>query len=400
MIRIPLSEVGRCLEIRKGDAMLEARREPRRREDTPSLKSEGAPGAKVARRRRGDPVGMMYYKGRPIWKRCRDRRTMFRRLPVNREDAVSKARELNSRFDRGGALPTSATVSDVVDRFLSEWIEVRRENPQDRATVRQRFDDYIKPQMGSVRLSQVTVGHSSGFRAWIKKRPRICDRTRNHILALWREFLRWCVMMELIPRAPLPDPLFLPVTEKSPEILSAEEEALVSAIPGDDGLVCRLALATAMRVSEIRRLRSENLETNGSGDVVATLERTKNKTCRPARIPNAIAEELLGRTGTLFPEFARMVPGAFNRRVRRLSGVERFTLAMCRHNYATRSAQKGMPPMALYSTLGHRDEKSIRHYYRAEDEFTIGWQKKVQEAPAVSKSVSPNETEAVSCCTS
>ena len=102
-----------------------------------------------------------------------------------------------------------------------------------------------------------------------------------------------------------------------------------------------------------------------------TVEHTKSGRAR--RIPLAdtdpeLCREVRCRVGKLLP-YRESSVGTFNRTVRRLTGLPKFTHHQLRHTFATRWLEHGGNLVALQDVLGHSDIKLTQRYARVTAEF-------------------------------
>ena len=96
---------------------------------------------------------------------------------------------------------------------------------------------------------------------------------------------------------------------------------------------------------------------------------SQTKTGKMRRVPltRELLAELHGRIGKLVP-FSVTSSGAFNRYVRRESGVDRFHVHQLRHTFACRWLEKSGNLVALQQILGHSTIVTTQRYARLTDE--------------------------------
>lgn len=134
--------------------------------------------------------------------------------------------------------------------------------------------------------------------------------------------------------------------------------------------IVRLALETAMRRSELVRLRWEHIDLNRQ---IARLPDTKNGEARTVPLSSIAVRVLraLPRSlhGQVFPGLTgEAVKRAYIRAVRR-GGIADLRFHDLRHEAITRLFEKGLNIMEVASITGHRDLRMLRRYtyLKAED---------------------------------
>ena len=91
-----------------------------------------------------------------------------------------------------------------------------------------------------------------------------------------------------------------------------------------------------------------------------------------ARVPLSpeLLREVRLRVGRLV-SFARLSPGSFAARVRRLAGVEGFHVHQMRHTFACQWLERGGSLAALQQILGHASIETTQRYARLTDEVVM-----------------------------
>ena len=132
----------------------------------------------------------------------------------------------------------------------------------------------------------------------------------------------------------------------------------------------QLALETAMRQSELRRLRWEHIDLAGR---TAHLPDTKNGEARTVPLSSSAVAELrsLPRAlhGDVFAGITReAVKRSYMRAIRR-AGIKDLRFHDLRHEATTRMFEKGLNIMEVASITGHKDLRMLRRYthLKAED---------------------------------
>jgi integrase len=132
----------------------------------------------------------------------------------------------------------------------------------------------------------------------------------------------------------------------------------------------QLALETAMRQGELRRLRWEHIDLHRR---TAHLPDTKNGEARTVPLSTSAVAVLraLPRAlhGDLFPGVTtEAVKRSYMRAIRR-AGIEGLRFHDLRHEATTRLFEKGLNIMEVASITGHKDLRMLRRYthQKAED---------------------------------
>jgi integrase len=115
-------------------------------------------------------------------------------------------------------------------------------------------------------------------------------------------------------------------------------------LPGEYSRVMRLLLGTGVRWGELVRVQAGDVQ---GGKLV--IQRSKSGRVRRVPLPPEVLSECQGGVGrrSPFPEAC-----AFNRRVRQLSGIERFHSHLCRHAFGTEWRESGGSLAGLQAVLG------------------------------------------------
>ena len=103
---------------------------------------------------------------------------------------------------------------------------------------------------------------------------------------------------------------------------------------------------TGIRWGELFRAQSTDIQ---GGELL--IRQSKSGKVRRVPLPPEVQSDCEGRVGRLTP-FEDAC--AFNKRVRELSGIERFHSHLCRHTFATEWREAGGSLAALQAVLGHR----------------------------------------------
>ncbi len=158
------------------------------------------------------------------------------------------------------------------------------------------------------------------------------------MLSIFRELSR-------LDRSPIPRRWLPKLPERAPDVLSRKEQEALCSLPEDYGRVLRLLLGTGIRWGELVRAEAKDVR---GGKLI--IRRSKSGKVRRIPLAPAITAECQNWVGRLspFPDAC-----AFNRGVRKLSGIERFHSHLCRHTFATEWREAGGSLAALQAVLGH-----------------------------------------------
>jgi integrase len=267
--------------------------------------------------------------------------------------ALTRALEIRRRIE-AGLPPTDErhaifTVRDAVHRWLEDQVSHTRQAAF-AAVTRSRCERVLLPFMGRLRLDEVTTGtlytyrnHLSG-RMSRRGRPMSAATIRMHLGDV-RAMLNHALTLQVLDRSPIPRRWLPKLPERAPDVLSRDEQAKLVNLPGEHGRVLRLLLGTGLRWGELVRAQAQDIQ---GGKLV--IRRSKSGRVRRVPLPADILAECVGRVGRLSP-FRDVV--SFNRRVRELSGIERFHSHLCRHTFATEWRQSGGSLAALQAVLEH-----------------------------------------------
>lgn len=130
--------------------------------------------------------------------------------------------------------------------------------------------------------------------------------------------------------------------------------------------VIRFGLATGLRWGEMCRAQASDLR--GRWLVV---EHTKSAKVRRVPVTDAdLLDGLRGRVGLVIP-YKVTSSGTLSRRVRRLSGINRFHLHQLRHTFACRWLERGGSLAALQQILGHASIETTQRYARLADDMIM-----------------------------
>ena len=264
------------------------------------------------------------------------------------------------RLRAGEEISSRLTVALAVPRWIELYVQTAR-NEKGARLEDSRARRYLIPFLGHKQLGKVTRDDLRSYRLWLEKKP-ISLQTVHHILGSARCFFYWCVDSGYIDRLPVPRKLLPRIQERPPDRLNDEELSRVVSLPDPHGYVARFAVGTGLRWGELCRSQRMHIE-----DRMLVVSQTKTGKMRRVPLTRELLAELHGRIGKLVP-FSVTSSGAFNRYVRRESGVDRFHVHQLRHTFACRWLEKSGNLVALQQILGHSTIVTTQRYARLTDE--------------------------------
>ncbi|MBI1319286.1 MAG: tyrosine-type recombinase/integrase [Candidatus Hydrogenedens sp.] len=182
------------------------------------------------------------------------------------------------------ALNRSRDLKEVLDEYMT-WGKRyggRKHGTgwqSDHATVKRRHLDWWKKELGLSCLSDCPdcLPKVERVLANLESDDYAGKSQRNRVEAL-HSFFTWCVKRKYLPEHPLTELGRLDATPRANKRLVTKEEIdrLLSAAPLDRKMLYMLALATGLRVNELRSLSVDDLDRERCG-VVLHAEWTKNR---------------------------------------------------------------------------------------------------------------------------
>jgi integrase len=278
-----------------------------------------------------------------------------RNIPLGRDPdrAVTRALGIRRRIKAGlpplEERPAIFTVRDAVQSWLDDHVRHARHGAFAENT-RKRCERVLLPFMGDLPLEQVTAGALFAYRNHLVARKSRRGRpfstaTIRMFLGDVRAVLNHALTLQVLDRSPIPRRWLPRLPERAPDGLTNEEQAKLQALPGEYGWALRLLLGTGMRWSELVRARAQDVQ---GGKLI--IRRSKSGKVRRIPLAPELLAECRGRVGRLVP-FEDVCE--FNKRVRELSGIDRFHSHLCRHTFATEWREAGGSLAALQAVMGH-----------------------------------------------
>lgn len=274
-------------------------------------------------------------------------------LGRDHDRAVMRALEMTRRI-KAGLPPMDErkaifTVEDAVKSWLDDHVKVHRHGAFAENT-RWRCEEVLLPFMGKEPLERVTTGTLFKYRSHVlalnsrRKRPLSAASVRMYLGDL-RAVLNHALALEVLDRSPIPRRWLPKLPERAPDVLTRKEQDTLRALSGEYGYALRILLGTGIRFGELVRAQARDIQ---AGKLI--IRRSKSGKVRRIPMPPEVLAECRGRVGKLSP-FEDVCD--FNKRVRELSGIERFHSHLCRHTFATEWREAGGSLAALQAVLGH-----------------------------------------------
>jgi len=309
----------------------------------------------------------MYRRGKAYY--CRVQlggKDVRRSLGSNYEEAIDAYRDIT-----GGKRVLATTrllVKEAVERWFETGVATAR-IPSGRRDVAARIRRYALPILGGQRLADIRPDDLLACRVVLEEQG--LQATLVHrVLSDVRAFFRWAAFdARLIVDPPIPRRLLPRLQQQFPDRLSDDEVKRVSEIPDPYGFVVRLALASGLRWGELTRAQASHVQRG-----ILHVAQTKSGKTRKVPLALSMLAELRSRVGRLVP-FTH--PGMFAKKVRDLSGVERFHMHLTRHTYACRWVEAGGNLAVLQAILGHSSVVVTQRYGRLSDEAVVAEVKRV-----------------------
>jgi len=329
------------------------------------------------------------------------RRRQLKRQATSKPDAVKLLRDLiqeseKTRLEGGAVIADVHTFDALADYYEKQYlvppvyVDGRKVAGLRSYRDGQMHLHTLRDYFHRMKLDKITYGVIEAFRrdrlaepVWPKNRKRKDGKTRprslasvHRTLSLLRSMLRVAEREGWIQRNPFTagKPLINSADERKRErVLSADEERrLLSLCTGRRALLRPLlicALDTGMRAGEMFTLRWSDVYLRAG---IIILQSTNTKTMRSRSVP--ISGRLSDELSKLREGLADDAP-VFNRgkwvqcamrRLCREAGVEGFRLHDCRHTFATRLVQAGMPITEVARLLGHTTLAMTYRYTNAD----------------------------------
>jgi integrase/recombinase XerD len=227
-----------------------------------------------------------------------------------------------------------------------------------------RFGAHVDPLLGNRRVCDLTVDDSRLLKGRLQK-SGLALQTQAHTLTAWSRFTGWLLEHGYTQKSIIPRRLRPKVPKHPPDPLTEDELQQLEGIGEQYEFPIRLILATGLRWSDLVRLQASNLTRDGWLVIVCS------KTGEELRIPIGatdpeLAREIRGRVGKLVNWSAKSV-GTFNRKVKDLSGLQRFSTYRLKDTFGCEWVTGGNLT-DLQRVFGHKDPSTTMRYARPSDE--------------------------------
>ncbi|MGA3293834.1 MAG: tyrosine-type recombinase/integrase [Candidatus Acidiferrales bacterium] len=291
---------------------------------------------------------------------------------------------LLARINSAGYRPQRvATLADFVERWRVEVLSQRK--PSTQAAAEGHLRKYIVPELGRLRLEEITVERQQQFIA--KLSPQMSRKTLLNVLGTLGSMLgtatAWGYVTETVNRKKLALPHYCERSE--PRFFAVEEiRRIVVAAPEPLGTICFLAASTGMREGELFGLKVDDLDFKGNvihvrrsvwrGKIQATKSRSSNRVLHMPSIlavrlksyletwrPNALGLLFASRQGTPIRP-SHIVPRKLHPLLDRL-GIERAGFHAFRHSHSTLLVELGASVTTAQAQLGHSDLATTMRVY-------------------------------------
>jgi integrase len=301
----------------------------------------------------------------------------LRQISLGTDYQVAKRRLSSLKTE--GPPRTEQGLAEAAELWLRIDVPTRRNESGQRDT-RARTERYLVPSLGHCRLVGLTADRVQQYRLELE-RKRLAPQSVGHALSDLRRLLNWCVECGYLPRSPFPRRLLPKMQERLPDRVSSSEAELLRTLPEPYGFVCRLALGTGLRWSELCNAQAADVE---RGSLVVH-HRTKSRKVRRVPLAPELLTEIRGRVGRLVP-FSYRSHGSFANAVRKQTGMSGFHPHQMRHTFACQWLERGGGLAALQQILGHASIVTTQRYARLTDEAVqreaeLTWQRAIGERP-------------------
>lgn len=278
-------------------------------------------------------------------------------LGTDLKDASRKMHELRTGGDR---LPTRVTLQAATEMWLESYVAVNRDEKGQRLA-KTRAHIYLLKYFGPVQLSKIAADHLRAYRLWLEKQS-VSLQTVAHILSDARALFLWAEDTGLVDRSPMPRRLLPTIQETPARALSDQEASALAALPEPYGFVCRLAMGTGLRWSELCRAQASHVE-----NAMLVISQTKSGRMRRVPLTDVLAQEIKLHIGALVPP--EINNQAFTYAVRKLTGNKAFHIHRMRHTFATQWIARSGNLAALQQILGHASITTTQRYAKLTDDM-------------------------------
>ncbi|MGY5465080.1 tyrosine-type recombinase/integrase [Citrobacter koseri] len=241
-------------------------------------------------------------------------------------------------------------------------------------TDRSKIKNYFSPQLGALKVADMTEGDVLRYLGGLELKPAI----RNRHLALIKALFTYAVRMNFVSCSPARYIKSLPETTSQRKAMTDAQSKswMETAIQMRNGEPDNAALAllvflalTGLRLGETRHLLLEDIDWSRQ---TITLRETKNGKLRCVPVGDKAfvllteQRQLLGDKGWVFPGHNTTNPVAEPRRLQKRicekAGISPFTIHEMRHTFATKLIESGADIHTIKDLLGHSTIKVTERY--------------------------------------
>ncbi|HWF37310.1 MAG TPA: tyrosine-type recombinase/integrase [Candidatus Acidoferrales bacterium] len=289
-----------------------------------------------------------------------------------------------ARINSAGYRPQRvATLADFVERWKVEVLSQRK--PSTKAAAEGHLRKYIIPELGRLRLEEITVERQQQFIARLS--PQMSRKTLLNVLGTLGSMLgtaaAWGYVAEAINRKKLTLPHHRERSQR--RFFTVEEIRRIVAEASEPlSTICFLAASTGMREGELFGLKVDDIDFKSNvihvrrsvwrGKIQATKSRSSErvlhmpaslaarlKLCLETWHPNALGLLFASRQGTPIRP-SHIVPRKLHPLLDRLE-IERAGFHAFRHSHSTLLVELGAPVTVAQAQLGHSDLATTMRTY-------------------------------------
>lgn len=313
---------------------------------------------------------------------------------LTHEQAKDLAKAWARSLRTGGPTNRQLTVDDILEKYLA-----MREGEGARSDVRSSFNAHISPQLGKLRVADLTTERLRTWRDALSKQPKrfrtgssskenrivVIDpadeegmrRRRdstNRILTVLKAALNWAYRERLVTDDTawrLLKPFKGTTSARVRFLDTAEQNALLNAANGALRRLVAAALMTGARFGELSRLRVSDFDPANGSIFIA-----KSKSGKPRHVPlndggTALFTSLAaGRPTSAFlltrDNGKEWKPREYSDKYRAAvaaAGLEHITFHELRHSYASTMVRAGAGLIIVAEALGHSDVRMVTKHY-------------------------------------
>lgn len=310
----------------------------------------------------------------------RDMETARDRLASTLDDIEREIRE--------ASMPKPTTVSEFAKRWLTEWVEQRR-NKKGVKLTEQRWAQHIEPAIGTIDLVALTYADLRALRSTLD--GKLKPQTVHHILSDVRCLLRYAVDAGEIVKAPWRRDLMPRIAEHAPRRLTDEQlNRILQFARPKESLCILLAVHTGLRWGELRTLQWRHVVDEPRPHLV--LEGTKSGRVRRVPLSAAALEAIEGLrkiSKSVFVSPYRAVNACFLfRRIKDRMPEDHRVIwhwHQLRHTFACRYLERGGSLAALQRILGHSTSRMTERYAGLSDSALFADLDRIESGAAVAR---------------